>query len=99
MGIISLAEDNCGNSKLNAAQGPGGVGCVDNTDNCMSDPSTREAVMGSDYANPVTCLANKENCFDDSYNKAWCTKSNTVEGTKCCCSRRFRRGFGEENGR
>jgi hypothetical protein len=88
MGIISLAEDNCGNSKLNASQGPGGVGCVDNTDNCMSDPSTRKAVMGSDYANPVTCLANKENCFD-RYNNAWCTKSNTVEGAKCCCSPDF----------
>jgi hypothetical protein len=89
MGIISLAEDNCSNTKLNQEQGPGGVGCVDGTDNCMSDPGKRTPLKDSSLLDPVNCLANAENCFDANYDKAWCTKSNKVEGSKCCCSTDF----------
>lgn len=89
IGIISLATDQCSNSKINAAQGPGGVGCVDNTDNCMGDPSKRVGLKDPKLANPVNCLATKGNCFDDTYNPAWCTKSNTVKGSTCCCSEDF----------
>ena len=88
MGIISVAEDNCSNSTVNAAQGPGGVGCVDGTDNCQSKPSERQSIKDSTNANPVTCLKNKNNCFDRS-GTYWCTVSNKNPKVKCCCSQEF----------
>jgi len=88
MGIISVAEDNCSNSTVNAAQGPGGVGCVDGTDNCQSEPSERQSIKDPRKANPVTCLSNKNNCFDPN-GTYWCTKSNKKPKVKCCCSQEF----------
>ena len=88
MGIISIAEDNCSNSTANAAQGPGGVGCVDGTDNCQSKPSDRKPITDPDSDNPVICLKNKKACFDPN-GTSWCTVSNKNPKVKCCCSSKF----------
>jgi len=88
MGIISVAEDNCSNSTVNAAQGPGGLGCVDGTDNCQSKPSERIAITDPDSDNPVICLKNKNACFDPN-GTSWCTVSNKKPKVKCCCSQEF----------